>query len=235
MENHAGRPEFKAALAGAPGSAMRTSKTVGIDFLYVAMPAKGGAVRLAYPLAVIKQSTAEIRRKIVEASVVACLLAMLLAGLMARGSSRRIEMMAAFAGRIADRDFGAALRDPSKDELGRLASSLDRTAAMLQESFSELESNRTQLQTLLDSMQEAVIAISAEKRLLWANGAMRRLAPQTEREDVPLIEIIRDPALLESVESAAKSGEPESATTKSLQPGKYFHVTATPMETGGFV
>src|SRR4051812_43507366 len=223
MENHAGRPEFQVALKGGTGSAMRTSKTVGIDFLYVAVPAKGGAVRLAYPLAVIKQSTAEIRRKILEASVVACLLAMLLAAIMARSSTKRIERMAAFAGRIADRDFSGALRDPSKDELGRLASSLDRTAGMLQESFSELERNRTQLQTLLDSMQEAVIAVSAEKKLLWANGAMRRLAPQTEREDVPLIEIIRDPALLEAVQTSGEGAQSLSVTTKVLQPGKYFH------------
>ena len=235
MENHAGRPEFQAALKGSTGSTMRTSKTVGVDFLYVAVPAKGGAVRLAYPLAVIKQSTAEIRRKILEASVIACLLAMLLAGMMARSSTKRIEQMAAFAGRIADRDFSGALRDPSQDELGRLASSLDRTAGMLQESFSELERNRTQLQTLLDSMQEAVIAISAEKKLLWANGAMRRLAPQTEREDATLIEIIRDPALLEAVESAARNGESQTVTTKALQQGKYFHVTVTPMARGGFV
>jgi len=143
--------------------------------------------------------------------------------------------MAAFAGRIADRDFGGALRDPSRDELGLLASSLDRTAAMLQESFSELERNRTQLQTLLDSMQEAVIAISAEKRLLWANGAMRGLAPQTVREGIPLIEIIRDPALLEAVESSARSREAHSATTRALQQGSLFQVTVTPMASGGFV
>jgi two-component system phosphate regulon sensor histidine kinase PhoR len=235
MENHAGRPEFQVALKGGTGSAMRTSKTVGIDFLYVAVPAKGGAVRLAYPLAVIKQSTTVIRKKILEASVIACLLAMILAAWMARSSTRRIERMAAFAGRIADREFSGTLRDPSKDELGKLASSLDRTAAMLQESFSELERNRTQLQTLLDSMQEAVVAVSADKKLLWANGAMRRWAPQTERIGIPLIEIIRDPALLESVDSAAVSGNAASVTTKSLQPGKYFLATVTPIASGGFV
>jgi two-component system phosphate regulon sensor histidine kinase PhoR len=235
MENHAGRPEFQVALRGGTGSATRTSKTVGVDFLYVAVPAKSGAVRLAYPLAVIKQSTAEIRKKILQASVIACLLAMLLAAWMAHSSTRRIENMAAFADRIANRDFGGALRDPSQDELGRLASSLDRTAAMLQESFSDLERNRTQLQTLLDSMQEAVVAISAEKKLLWANGAMRQLVPQTERQGIPLIEVIRDPALLECVETSVASGEAQSVTTKSLQPGKFFHVTVTPMASGGLV
>jgi two-component system phosphate regulon sensor histidine kinase PhoR len=106
---------------------------------------------------------------------------------------------------------------------------------MLQESFSELEHNRTQLQTLLDSMQEAVIAISAEKKLLWANGAMRSLAPQTTREGIPLIEIIRDPALLEAVESSARSGEAESVTTRSFVQGRFFQVTVTPLASGGFV
>src|SRR5437763_14762198 len=101
---------------------------------------------------------------------------MILAALMARSSTRRIEQMAAFAGRIADRDFSGGLRDPSRDELGRLASSLERTAEMLQESFSELERNPTQLQTLLDSIQEAVIAVSADKKLLCAHGAIRRWA-----------------------------------------------------------
>jgi len=235
MENHAGRPEFQAALAGTPGSAMRTSKTVGIDFLYVAVPAKRGAVRLAYPLAIIKQTTEEIRKKILAGSIIACLVAMIVAALMSRSSTQRIENMAAFAGRIADRDFSGALRDPSRDELGKLASSLDRTARMLQESFTDLERNRTQLQTLLDSMQEAVIAVASDKRLMWANGGMRRLVPQTEREGVPLIEIIRDPALIQAVEASEKDGEAQTVTTRALQPGKVFHGTVTPMARGGFV
>src|SRR5258708_6778344 len=39
MENHAGRPEVKAALEGTTGSAIRRSKTVGVEFLYLAAPA----------------------------------------------------------------------------------------------------------------------------------------------------------------------------------------------------
>src|SRR5258705_12808489 len=36
MENHAGRPEIAAALAGRVGSDTRLSNTVGVKFLYVA-------------------------------------------------------------------------------------------------------------------------------------------------------------------------------------------------------
>ena len=56
MENHATRPEFVAALHGTIGSNTRRSHTLGTDFLYVAAPVHGGAVRLAYPLSEIRQA-----------------------------------------------------------------------------------------------------------------------------------------------------------------------------------
>src|SRR5215472_1594093 len=38
MENHAGRPEVVEALQGKNGTATRLSHTVGVEFLYVAVP-----------------------------------------------------------------------------------------------------------------------------------------------------------------------------------------------------
>ena len=53
------------------GSATRTSHTVGIPFLYVAAPIQGGAVRLAYPLSSIQQTTRTIRLHLLWASLAA--------------------------------------------------------------------------------------------------------------------------------------------------------------------
>ena len=61
MENHASRPEFVSALQGQIGSSTRWSHTVGVEFLYVAVPIPGGAVRMAYPLSAIRQVTATLR------------------------------------------------------------------------------------------------------------------------------------------------------------------------------
>ena len=48
MENHAGRPEVRAALAGEVGVAVRRSRTVGVEYLYVAVPMhRDGAARAA--------------------------------------------------------------------------------------------------------------------------------------------------------------------------------------------
>ena len=68
IENHAGRPEIRAALGGAPGVAARRSETVGRLLLYVAVPGGPGAVRVAADLA---QVDAIIRRRAVAVAVCA--------------------------------------------------------------------------------------------------------------------------------------------------------------------
>ena len=50
MENHTGRPEVREALAGRTGFDIRPSATLGVNFLYVAVPVQAGALRLAKPL-----------------------------------------------------------------------------------------------------------------------------------------------------------------------------------------
>ena len=64
MENHAARPEFVAALHGQVGSSTRLSKTIGVELLYVAAPIPGGAVRMAYPLAAIREANRQITHAI---------------------------------------------------------------------------------------------------------------------------------------------------------------------------
>src|SRR5262249_52606694 len=54
MENHGGRREIMAALSGKTGPATRLSHTVGIEFLYVAVPSGDKVVRLAYRLSSIR-------------------------------------------------------------------------------------------------------------------------------------------------------------------------------------
>jgi len=79
MENHAGRPEFASALQGQVGTATRSSHTVGVDFLYEAVPFPGGAVRLAHPLSAIRDANRHVRNDLLKSSAVAALIALVLA------------------------------------------------------------------------------------------------------------------------------------------------------------
>lgn len=235
MENHATRPEFQAALNGQIGSNSRRSKTLGIEFLYVATPVQNGAVRLAYPLSAIQSTTAQVRRNLVEASLAALLISMLLAALAAHSIAKRLQRITGFAERVASGDLGARIADSSNDEITQVAASLDKTANRLQENFSQLENSRKHLETLLNSMQEAVIAVSAEQKIRWLNGSMARLLSQGSHIGRALLHVIRDPELLKALDESMKKGAVVNTRVATLAPGQVFQATTAPLPDGGAV
>ena len=235
MENHAHRPEFMAALKGNAGEDTRSSHTLGVSFLYVAAPISGGAVRLAYPLSEVEATTAHVRRTLLWGSGVAFLVALVLAGIAAEFTARRLRRIVQFAGRIADGDLTARIAETSGDEIGQVAASLDKTARHLEESFSALQTSQRQLETLLNSMQDAVLAVGADDRVQWANQSMDRLVPQHTRLYAPVVETVRDPEFLRAVRGANESRKVCTARAVSILPGRAFDVTAAPLPGGGSV
>lgn len=232
MENHATRPEFIAALRGEVGSSVRLSHTVHVNLLYVAVPIPGGAVRLAYPLAAIEQTTAQVRSTLLEGSALALVVAMLLAGLAAHFTSRRLNRIVKFAERVASGDLSARISEGSLDEIGQVAASLDRTARRLEEAFHEVETRRQQMETLLNSMHEPVIAVSDARTVQWANGAMERLTAGRARPQAPVVEVLRDPDFLAALTAALDKREITTSRVRSAAPGRVFDVTAAPMSGG---
>ncbi len=236
MENHATRPEFIEALQhGRLGMSRRFSHTLGVDFLYVAVPIPGGAVRMAYPLSAIQETSRAIRRTLLRSSLLAVLVAILLSAFAAQSVAGRLRRIVAFAERVSAGDLSARITDAGMDEIAQVAGALDSTARRLQQSFDQVESSRSQLETLLNSMEEGVIAVSAERKVQWANGVMRRYVSGSVRLQAPLVETIRDPEFLRAVEDALEKRTPQTARAASMVPGKLFQVTAAPMLGGGVV
>ena len=235
MENHAHRPEFVAALSGKDGSNERRSATLGIPFLYVAAPIPGGAVRLAYPLSAVEAVQTEVRQHLLWGSAIAVLIAMIVAGAASIWTSRRLEHIVDVAARIERGDLRARVADKPLDEIGRVAAAIDRTASQVERSFAAVRSSQRQLETLLNSMQDAVIAISADGLVQWANQPMDRLVPQRTRLNAPVVETIRDPDFLATVQAATTTKEVKTARATSIVPGRAFDVTAAPLPDGGAV
>jgi len=235
MENHAQRSEFVAALKGGIGTDTRRSHTVGIPFLYVAAPVTGGAVRLAYPLYDVDAALARIRRHLFFGSLLAFLVALVISSIASRSIARRLHRIVQFADRIAGGDLTARIEEPSGDEIGQVATSLDKTARHLEDSFAALQTSQRQLETLLNSMQDAVIAVSADDRVQWANQTMDKLVPQHTRKNALLVETVRDPDFLMAVRGASEARKVFTARAGSIVPGRAFDVTAAPMPGGGAV
>jgi two-component system phosphate regulon sensor histidine kinase PhoR len=235
MENHASLPEFVAALAGKTGISERPSATVDIPFLYIAVPISGGAVRLAYPLSDVEAVAAQVRQKLALASGLAFFFSLMVAAVAAQWSTRRLDRIVGVAARIAEGDLQARIKEPSQDEIGRVAGAIDNTARRVEQSFAAVRSSQRQLETLLNSMQDAVIAVSADGLVQWANQPMNRLVPQGTRLQQPVVETIRDPDFLAAVKDATNTREVKTTRATSIIPGRAFDVTAAPLPDGGAV
>ncbi|MEO7143410.1 MAG: ATP-binding protein [Bryobacteraceae bacterium] len=164
MENHSKRPELIEALAGREGSSIRKSPTLGIDFLYVAVPAPRGALRLAVPLSQITSQVNSIRWKVLASTALAFLPAILIAAFFARYVSARLGAIIEYAGKLAEGDFGARFQRQSRDELGILSSKLNETGEKLQHMFEQLQSEHVELEKLERIRKDFVINVSHELR-----------------------------------------------------------------------
>ena len=165
--------------------------------------------------------------------LIALAVALPLAGWVAGRISSRLESVVAFARRIADGDLNARLDNPSDDELSEMETALNQTASRLGKNFAELESRRQELAAMLDSMQEAVVALTPEGFVRWSNAVMQRIAGNQVHPGRPLVHSVRDPELLACVRGALDRGEVCSGRASSLAAGRVFEVNAAPLPSGG--
>jgi len=158
-----------------------------------------------------------------------------LALIAAQRVEQRLRRIVDFAGRVAAGDLSARIADDSPDEIGQVAMALDATAQQLEHSFRTVRTGRQELETVLNSMQEAVIAVSPDGRVLWANRVMARLTASGVRLGAPLVETVRDPDVLGAITAAMRTAEVRTTRATSILPGRSFEVTAAPMPGEGAV
>jgi two-component system phosphate regulon sensor histidine kinase PhoR len=147
--------------------------------------------------------------------------------------SRRLRRVVTFASRIAEGDLTARLEMNSDDELSDIEAALNLTAERVGSDFQELESRRHELATMLDTLQEAVVSVTAEGVVRWSNAIMQRVGGMQIRAGRPLVHSMRDPELLGCVRGALERREVCVGRATSLAPGRVFEVNAAPLPAGG--
>jgi two-component system, OmpR family, phosphate regulon sensor histidine kinase PhoR len=167
------------------------------------------------------------------AGLIALALAMSLAAWAAGRITARIEPVVAFARRIAEGDLSARLALEGGDELAAMEAALNQTAERLGHSFAEIENRRQELAAMLDSMQEAVVAITPEGTVRWSNAVMQQIAGTQLHAGRPLVHFVRDPDVLACVRSALDLREVRFGRASSLAPGRMFEINAAPLPSGG--
>jgi two-component system, OmpR family, phosphate regulon sensor histidine kinase PhoR len=235
LENHAARPEVRAALAGRMGRAVRLSRSVRSEELYMAVPAAGGRViRLAMPLREVYATVRRVQRGIFGVGVAALVLTGLLSLAFSIAITRPLRQIAATARAMAGGDLTRRARTRQGDEVGELADALDTLAAELQRRLGQLEGERAEMQALIDGMAEGVIAVDARGTVRRANPAAQRifglpadargLSPEQVARRQPFLDLVR----------RALDGAPVPPT-ELPHAGAHLLATAQPLPGGGAV
>lgn len=237
MENHFGRPEVRDARQNGSGTSIRHSATLDRDLCYFAVPFNYGGtaqhiLRLAVPLEDVDSAVAAVRWRILGASLVAALVALIIAYFFSRSFTRRISRLQVFAeGLVNDRASGSLGAD-AEDELGALARSLDRAATQIREFVDRLNLESARRQAILASMVEGVLVVDNELRVIYCNESFARAAgvslPITDR--TPLLELLRDPDLLDELTRVMVSQGPAKRRLELASvAGRAFEVQIAPL------
>ncbi len=147
--------------------------------------------------------------------------------------SERLEIVVAFVRQLSEGDLEARIAESGNDEFSAMEGALNRTAERLGRNFAELESRRQELAAILDSMQEAVVAITPEGNIRWSNAVMERIAGTQIHAGRPLAHSVRDPELLACVKGALEEHQVHFGRARVLAPGHVFEVHAAPLPSGG--
>ncbi len=216
MENHLYRPEVQQALDRGSGSAMRFSHTLRYPMLYGAVFVSSASstyfLRLSLPLEGVFAQLAAIRWNIVQGSLVAFFAAMPVLFFLSRRMSRRIERITTFVQEARKGDYSRRLYIGSRDEMGVLEQELDEVAEELNDRMAELTSDRRRLKTIFEAIQDGIILVDAQDRILFINPYACEIMGQEEAPEVGvrLMEAMRSDELYSLVRSAREEEQPSA-------------------------
>lgn len=237
LENHFYRPEVKKALVDGVGIDTRYSSTLKIDMLYVALPIKEnkeiiGVVRLALPLQNVEKTLSEIRKTILLGLIFAIALAFVLGSIIAAQTIRPVNRMIQVSRKFSEGDFSRRVLQTSKDEIGELATTLNKMAQGLEDKVKEIKAQNQKLATVFNSMIEGIIVVDKSSRIVSVNPTIEKIFNVSigEVEGKIFLEAIRNNNISEVISSVLKNGRPLSAQISLILPvRKIFEVNAAPI------
>jgi len=177
MENHAGRPEVAAALAGRVGYDVRRSATTGTEQMYVAVPAtlegRPVVLRVSEPVSFVDALASSARSTGVALLLGALAAAVYVGARLSRSAAEPVIRLKQAAEAMAAGELDTPV--PVADgDLGDLALALSELRDEIRRRLDELETGRDTLRTALDGLPVAVFLVEGD-RISLANSAASRL------------------------------------------------------------
>ncbi|MBW1902653.1 MAG: PAS domain-containing protein [Deltaproteobacteria bacterium] len=215
MDNHMDRTEVINAFTNGVGMSIRYSRTLQKDMMYVGVTLEDnsgvmGVIRTSIPLAAIDETLGSIRKKIVVGGIVISFFVAIISLLVSRRISRPIEEIRKGAECFARGELERRLPVFNSEEIGGLSETMNQMASELHERINTIMQQRNELDAVLASMVEGVIAVDMEERVISMNKAAAQIfgCNVNDIQGRAIQEVVRDTALLEFVTTALYSREP---------------------------
>jgi two-component system, OmpR family, phosphate regulon sensor histidine kinase PhoR len=215
MDNHLNRMEVMEALRGNVGVSTRFSHSLTEDMIYTAVPVYvsgkiAAIVRTALPLTSIKAALFHLYARVLWMMVITAILAALISYLVLKKISRPIDAMKIGAQRFASGDFSVKLPLSGYEETGQLAVALNDMAYKISETIRRITEQNNELDAIMSSMIEGVIAVNAHERIISVNRAAAELftIDQSAATGKWMNEVFRNTEIHDFFIKALKAGKP---------------------------
>ncbi len=202
--------------------------------LAVATPLPGikRDLTISESLASVDQAVSRVLWRIAVASLIVACVTLIVIYLFARPITVRIRQLQRAAEGLIDPRALGELPSEEPDELGDVARSLRRVSRQLRDLLEKLSLESSQRQAILSSMVEGVLAVDQDFHVVFCNESFAAAIgiPVSVPERVRLLELVRDPGLLDLLTKVVREGE----TIKRRLPvnaaeGRLFEVQAAPL------
>ncbi|MDD3706287.1 MAG: ATP-binding protein [Clostridiaceae bacterium] len=214
MDNHSNRPEIMSALKGEAGMSIRYSNTLRIDFMYVAQPIIKndiiiGAVRLSKPLYEIETLLKGLYMNVLIAVLIGAAVSVLLGYKVSLSITNPVKEITYTASRIAKGQFDRRINFIGKDEIGVLIDSINAMASKLNDTITSLRDKNTNLEAVMSSVVNGIIAIDSAERVLFINPVAQKLLNISDTEVVGkhLLQVIRNNSIDNYLKTIFKNKE----------------------------
>jgi len=234
MDNHDNRPEIRQARRDGTGAERRYSDTLHIDMMYFAMALEGpgkNVVRAALPMTRVEEEVGAIYRTMLLAFAGIAVMAAAVMFLIAREITQPLREIQLVADWVAAGDFTRKAPLHAPDEIGRVSAALNRMADELSTRLDKLRAERSKLEAVISSMEEGVIPLDPDGRILGVNGAAKELFElRDDPQGLKLWEVVRLPGLEDAASKALRRRTP---VTDSFEVGnRVLSVRLSPVTDG---
>lgn len=204
MENHRTRTEIAQAMKGNHGKFLRTSDTLKQEMLYIAVPVfKNNDVfyvlRVSKFLKEISTTTKQLLEKIIITAIIVSIAALIFAILFSHSISRPVRELRDAFHKIADRNFHVRVFLKNNDEFKELADSFNIMAGETEGLIGELSRQKEELNSIISSLQEGILVLDREEKILIANTSLQKITHTKLGEGNLYWESLREPKLNELI------------------------------------